>query len=60
MILKKEKKEKKIFNLNKFLFIYFLFTLIVGVILPTIGALFLFFSKDKDKVLRRSFRSWKA
>ncbi len=33
MILKKERKEKKNYNLNKFFFIYFLSTLVIGVIL---------------------------
>jgi hypothetical protein len=32
MILKKEKKEKKNYKINKFLFIYFIFTLIIGVV----------------------------
>ena len=33
MILKKESKKKKIYNLNKFFFIYFLVTLVIGIIL---------------------------
>jgi len=51
MILKKEKKEKKIFNLNKFLFIYFLFTLIVGVILTVFILQSYSFQKIKIKYL---------
>ena len=33
MILKKESKKKKNYNLNKFLFIYFFSTIIAGIIL---------------------------
>ena len=51
MILKKEKKEKKNYNLNKFFFIYFLSTLVIGVILFIFILQSVAFNQIKSKFL---------
>tara|TARA_B100000767_G_scaffold273930_1_gene305466 strand:- start:1141 stop:3738 length:2598 start_codon:yes stop_codon:yes gene_type:complete len=51
MILKKEKKEKKNYNLNKFFLIYFLSTLVIGVILIIFVLQSVAFNQIKSKFL---------
>ena len=51
MILKKEKKEKKNIKINKFLFIYFVFTAISGVILVIFTLQSVAFNQIKLKAL---------
>ena len=47
MILKKEKKEKKNYKINKFLFIYFIFTIILGLV----SAIFIFIASITGSLL---------
>ena len=51
MILKKEKKEKKNIKINKFLFIYFIFTIISGVVLGIFILQSVAFNQIKSKAL---------
>jgi len=51
MILKKEKKKKKNIKINKFLFIYFIFTIISGVVLGIFILQSVAFNQIKSKAL---------
>tara|TARA_B100000787_G_scaffold111113_1_gene82694 strand:+ start:793 stop:3396 length:2604 start_codon:yes stop_codon:yes gene_type:complete len=60
MILKKEKKKIKknsFYNLNKFLFIYFSFTLIIGIIFIIFIIQSVFFQQAKQKILDLSSKA---
>ena len=51
MILKKEKKEKKNYKINKFLFIYFILTIIIGAVLTIFILQSVAFNQIKSKGL---------